>query len=97
MLKAISFLKPNCENTKSVGKIKTSVSQLLNNLLNSKDSESRAGGLNILGSLCGFGSELYSQGTYFPQFHIKDFLYQFSHDFNQQRKERIILPGCKLI
>ncbi len=31
------------------------ISKLLFNLLTSKESECRTGGLNILGSLCGFG------------------------------------------
>ena len=48
--------------------MKTQVMQILNQLLNAKDSESKAGGLNILGSLCGLGLEIYPQPSFFHSF-----------------------------
>lgn len=44
-----------------LNKIKTLVMPLLMNLLSSKESESKAGGLNILGSLCGLSYDFSNQ------------------------------------
>lgn len=45
--------QPNPVNQQYIIKLKNIVLPMLMNLLSSKESESKAGGLNILGSFCG--------------------------------------------
>lgn len=81
MIKGVSVLKPALELNKSVAKLKANVVQLLNTLLNSKDSEQNAGGLNILGSLCGLGCEQGGSPSINSHYNLKDLLEHFSFDF----------------
>ena len=84
ILKGVSpmRLKSN-ESIKSLGKIKSHIMPLVNNLLNSKESESKAGGLNILGSLCGLGIDL-GILKYNRILKIQDMLPLFRSDYQPQ-------------
>jgi len=59
VLRGVSLIKgKSIENSRSISKLKSLVLPLVNSLLNSKESESKAGGLNILGAICGLGLDL---------------------------------------
>lgn len=72
-------LKAN-DSVKSLSKLKSLVMPLVNNLLNSKESESKAGGLNILGSLCGLGLDL-GLIKYSRTFKLNESLNLFRNDY----------------
>ena len=69
----------NPENSRSVSKLKSLVLPLVNSLLNSKESESKAGGLNILGAICGLGLDL-GLSTYSRHFKLQDYIPLFRTD-----------------
>ncbi len=80
MLRGVSLLKGKTpENSKSIGKLKSLVLPLVNSLLNSKESESKAGGLNILGAICGLGLD-FGLTTYSRHFKLQDYLPLFRLD-----------------
>ena len=58
ILRGVSLIKNKGESSKAISKLKSLVLPLVNTLLNSKESESKAGGLNILGAICGLGLDL---------------------------------------
>jgi hypothetical protein len=81
ILKGVSAMrsKPN-EPAKSINKLKSQIMPLVNTLLNSKESESKAGGLNILGSLCGLGMDLGVLSTH-RSLRLHEFLPLFRNDY----------------
>lgn len=69
-------------------KLKNLITSLINHLLNSKESESKAGGLNILGSLCGLGIELSaSKASESESIKISEYLSIFRNDYSQSMNQ----------
>jgi hypothetical protein len=54
----VSLIRNKGDGSKAINKLKSLVLPLVNTLLNSKESESKAGGLNILGAICGLGLDI---------------------------------------
>jgi hypothetical protein len=90
-------LKAN-DSVKSLSKLKSLLMPLVNNLLNSKESESKAGGLNILGSLCGLGLDL-GLIKYSRTFKLNESLNLFRNDYqpNFQSNDFFCISGSRLI
>ena len=100
-MKGVSILPSVQEQSKSVQKLKQMIVPLLTQLLNSKESESKAGALNITGAICGIGIDLGVQdlrGIGHSAFKMKDFISQFRSDFNPTNPiQRLFLGGGRLL
>lgn len=86
------------DQPKSLNKLKSQVMPLVNSLLNSKESESKAGGLNILGSLCGLGMDL-GFIKYNRTVKLHDILLLFRNDYQPQYQSNdfFCITGSRLI
>ncbi len=69
--KGITLIHSSLESSKSLSKFKSNVMPLITKLLSSKESESKAGALNITGAICGLGMDIGQGNTCLK---VKDFL-----------------------
>lgn len=93
--KGITLLPPSLEQSKALSKVKQQLMPLVTTLLNSKESESKAGALNITGAVCGLGLDV---GEAMSCVKVKDFLPQFRCDYRPGLAEsRLFLAGSRLV